>query len=138
MFLMATSEIGLRFFGVVLWAAGLTSVVGASYTSISFITTQKTSTRTRSFMTIAFIAVCAGIYLWLNQAPQKLLVFAGAFNGLILPIGFAVVLWVAWRRRDLLQNYKYPAWLLIIGVATWLLTLYLAWSSLAKLGTLWG
>ena len=134
----AAGEIGLRFFGVVLWAAGLTSVVGASYTSISFITTQKTSPRTRSFMTVAFIAVCGAVYLWLNQAPQKLLVFAGAFNGLILPIGFAVVLWVAWRRRDLLRNYKYPAWLLLIGVATWLLTLYLAWSSLSKLGTLWG
>ncbi|MGV0398556.1 NRAMP family divalent metal transporter [Corynebacterium suicordis] len=133
----AAGEIGVRFFGVVLWAAGLTSVVGASYTSISFITTQETKARTRSWMTIAFIAVCAAVYLWLNQAPQKLLIFAGAFNGLILPIGFAAVLWVAWRRRDLLQGYKYPTWLLIVGVLTWLLTLYLAWSSLSKLGTLW-
>ena len=47
------------------------------------------------------------------------------------------MLWVAWRRRDLLQGYKYPAWLLFVGVLTWLLTLYLAWSSLSKLGTLW-
>lgn len=132
----AAGEIGVRFFGVVLWAAALTSVVGASYTSISFVTTQKTPARTRSLMTVAFIAICAGVYLWLNQAPQKLLIFAGAFNGLILPIGFAIVLWVAWRRRDLLQGYKYPAWLLIIGVATWALSIYLAWSSVTKLGTL--
>jgi UPF0271 protein len=52
-----------------------------------------------------------------GAAPVTLLVFAGAFNGLILPIGFTVVLWVAWRRRDLLGGYRYPAWLL--GAACW-------------------
>lgn len=136
-FRAAAGEIGVRFFGVVLWAAGLTSVVGASYTSISFVTTQKVKPRTRSLLTVAFIAVCAVAYLIMNQAPQKLLIFAGAFNGLILPIGFAVVLWVAWRRRDLMQQYKYPAWLLIVGVLTWLLTLYLGWASLSNLSALW-
>ena len=136
-FKAAAGEIGLRFFGVVLWAAGLTSVIGASYTSISFVTTQKVKPRTRSLLTIVFILVCAVLYLTLNQAPQQLLIFAGAFNGLILPIGFAVVLWVAWRRRDLLQGYKYPAWLLIVGVLTWLLTIYLGYNSLTGLAKLW-
>lgn len=136
-FRAAAGEIGLRFFGVVLWAAGLTSVIGASYTSITFVTTQSVKPRTRSLLTVAFIAVCAVLYLVLNQAPQQLLIFAGAFNGLILPIGFAVVLWVAWRRRDLLQGYKYPAWLLIVGVLTWLLTIYLGWNSITGLADLW-
>ena len=68
---------------------------------------------------------------------RQLLIFAGAFNGLILPIGFGVVLWVAWRRRDLLQNYKYPTWLLVIGVITWLLTVYLGISSMSKLPGIW-
>lgn len=136
-FRAAAGEIGLRFFGVVLWAAGLTSVIGASYTSITFVTTQSVKPRTRSLLTVAFIAVCAVLYLVLNQAPQQLLIFAGAFNGLILPIGFAVVLWVASRRRDLLQGYKYPAWLLIVGVLTWLLTIYLGWNSITGLADLW-
>jgi hypothetical protein len=55
---------------------------------------------------------------------------------MILPIGFTVVLWVAWRRRDLLGGYKYPAWLLGIGVAAWLLTLDMGYSSLSGLGKL--
>lgn len=136
-FKAAAGEIGLRFFGIVLWAAGLTSVIGASFTSISFVTTQKTSARTRNLLTVAFIVVCAIAYVVLNQAPQKLLIFAGAFNGLILPIGFGVVLWVASARRDLLRGYKYPGWLLAIGLITWVLTLYLGWRSLSGITAIW-
>ncbi|ASN40883.1 hypothetical protein CGQ24_03915 [Arthrobacter sp. 7749] len=133
----AAGEIGIRSFGVILWAAALTSVIGAAYTSVSFITKSTTPERTRNLITVAFIAVCAVIYLFLGQAPQTLLIFAGAFNGLILPFGFAILLWAAWRRRDLLQGYVYPKWLLIIGVLTWLLTLFLGWNSLAGLSKLW-
>ena len=56
--------------------------------------------------------------------------FAGAFNGLLLPIGIAVILWVATRRSDLLHGYRYPRWLLVVGWAAWLLTIYLAVNSI--------
>ena len=134
---IAAGEIGIRLFGIVFWAAALTSVIGASYTSVSFVTNLTTRDRTRNLLTVAFIAVCTAGYLLLGQPPQTLLVFAGAFNGLILPLGFAVLLWAAWRRRDLLAGYAYPKWLLIIGVLAWLLTLYLGWNSLAGLAALW-
>lgn len=134
----AAGEIGMRMFGVVLWAAALTSVIGAAYTSVSFITRTTTSERKRNLIIVAFIAVCAVIYLLLGQAPQQLLIFAGAFNGLILPFGLAVLLWAAWRRRDLLHGYVYPKWLLVLGAAAWLLTLYLGWNSLAGLAEIWG
>ena len=55
----------------------------------------------------------------------------------VLVGGFAILLYAAWRRRDLLQGYAYPKWLLGIGVATWLLTLFLGWNSLAGLAKLW-
>ncbi len=135
-FQAAAGEVGLRLFGIILWAAAITSVIGAAYTSVSFLTRSTTSERTRNLLTIGFIALSAVIFLLLGAAPAALLVFAGAFNGLILPIGFTVVLWVAWRRRDLLGGYKYPTWLLGIGVAAWLLTLYMGYSSLSGLGKL--
>ncbi|MCE0767879.1 divalent metal cation transporter [Pseudonocardia kujensis] len=132
----AAGQVGLRLFGVILWAAAITSVIGAAYTSVSFFTTARTSARTRNLLTIAFIALSAVAYLLIGTAPVTLLVFAGAFNGLILPIGFTVVLWVAWRRRDLLGGYRYPRWLLAVGVLAWLIALYLGWSSLAAVGSL--
>lgn len=135
-FQIAAGEVGLRLFGIILWAAAITSVIGAAYTSVSFLTSRTTSDRTRNLITVGFIAVSAVVYLIIGAAPVTLLIFAGAFNGLILPIGFTVLLWVAWRRRDLLGGYRYPAWLLIIGVLAWLLTLYLGWSSLAGLANL--
>lgn len=133
----AAGQIGLRMFGVILWAASVTSVIGAAYTSVSFVTKSTTPERTRNLITVGFIAFCAVAYLLIGQAPQQLLIFAGAFNGLILPVGFAVLLWVAWRRRDLMQGYAYPKWLLIIGVLAWLLTLFLGWNSLVGLTRLW-
>jgi Mn2+/Fe2+ NRAMP family transporter len=62
-----------------------------------------------------------------------LLIFAGAFNGLILPIGVAALLWVALRRHDLLDNYAYPRKLAMLGVVAWLITIYLGWESIGKL-----
>ena len=132
----AAGQVGLRLFGIILWAASITSVIGAAYTSVSFMTSRTTSDRRRNLLTVAFIALSAVIYLVIGTAPATLLVFAGAFNGMILPIGFTVILWVAWRRRDLLGGYRYPAWLLTIGVLAWLLTLYMGYAALTNLAKL--
>jgi Mn2+/Fe2+ NRAMP family transporter len=133
----AAGEIGMRMFGVVLWAAAITSVIGAAFTSVSFITSSRTPERKRNLITVAFIAGCTIVYIFLGQAPQQLLIFAGAFNGLILPVGFAVLLWVAWRRRDLMHGYAYPKWLLLVGAAAWILTVFLGWNSIMGLAKLW-
>ena len=133
----ALGDIGITLFGVILWAAALTSVIGASYTSISFITTARTTSKRRNQLTVAFAFICLVLYLLLGKAPATLLIFAGALNGLILPLGFTVILWVAWRRRDLLGGYSYPKSLLIAGVLAWVLTLWLGFQSLGGLAELW-
>lgn len=135
-FQAAAGEVGLRVFGLVLWAAAITSVIGAAYTSVSFMTKSTTPERTRNWLTVGFIAVTAAIFVAIQETPVTLLVFAGTFNGLILPMGFGVLLWVAWRRRDLLGGYKYPVWLLVVGVLAWLLTLYLGYNAILALGDL--
>jgi Mn2+/Fe2+ NRAMP family transporter len=129
-FQQAAGEVGLRVFGIVLWAASITSVIGASYTTVTFITSRtRTSERTRSWLVVAFIAITTLIFVSIGTTPTTLLIFAGAFNGLLLPVGIGVVLWVAWRRQDLLRGYAYPRWLAGIGTAAWLLTIYLAVNS---------
>jgi Mn2+/Fe2+ NRAMP family transporter len=126
----AAGQVGLRLFGIVFWAAAISSVIGASYTSITFITSRtRTGGRTRTGLVVAFIAVTAIAYVLIGAAPTTLLVFAGAFNGVLLPIGVGIILWVATARRDVLNDYHYPRWLLVIGWAAWVLTVYLAVSS---------
>lgn len=138
-FQAAAGEVGLRVFGIVLWAAAITSVIGASYTSVSFITSRtRTSDRTRTALVVAFIAVTSLIFVVVGTTPTTLLIFAGAFNGLLLPIGIGVMLWVAWVRRDLLSGYHYPRWLAAIGTAAWLVTLYLAVNSIRPVIDLFG
>ncbi|MEJ8279601.1 NRAMP family divalent metal transporter [Pseudonocardia spirodelae] len=128
----AAGEIGVRLFGLILWAAAITSVIGAAYTSVSFLTAKDTAPRTVNLLTVGFIVVSTAVFLLAGAAPVTLLIFAGAFNGLILPIGFTILLWVAWRRRDLLGGYRYPRWLLGIGVAGWLVTLFIGYQFVAE------
>lgn len=136
-FSAAAGEVGLRIFGLVLWAASVTSVIGASYTSVSFLVGSGAHLdRRRNVAVIVFIALSTAVYLLADAAPVPLLIFAGAFNGLILPIGVAAMLWVALHRADLLGGYVYPRGLALVGVAAWIGTLYLGWASLARLGAL--
>ncbi|PUA80227.1 NRAMP family divalent metal transporter [Nocardioides currus] len=138
-FQSALGDVGVRVFGVILWAASITSVIGASYTSVSFLSgLLKGNDRRRNFAVVGFIAVCTALFLALGKAPVTLLVLAGALNGLILPVGLAVILWVAARRwQDLLGGYRYPRWLLVIGVLVWALTVYLGYESLGGIKDLW-
>ena len=136
-FYHAAGDFGRRAFGLVLSAAGLSSVIGASFTSISFLTKQGFDPKKRGWLTVGFIVISTVIYLFVGSAPQKLLIFAGAFNGLILPIGFAVVLFVGFFRRDLLHGYKPPMWMLVFGAVTLVGCAWMGWSSIATLPKLW-
>ncbi|MEY2920797.1 MAG: hypothetical protein RL261_2102 [Pseudomonadota bacterium] len=136
-FSAASGEFGLRVFGLILWAAAITSVIGASYTSVSFLVGQGAHLdRRRNLLVVIFIALSTAVFLLAGAAPVPLLIFAGAFNGLILPIGVAAMLWVALRRRDLMQGYAYPRSLALAGLLAWFITLYLGWVSLGKLAPL--
>jgi Mn2+/Fe2+ NRAMP family transporter len=138
-FAAAAGEVGLRVFGLILWAASITSVIGASYTSVSFLLPQGAHLdRRRNLLVVAFIALSTAVFLGAGTAPVPLLIFAGAFNGLILPIGVAALLWVALRRADLMGGYRYPRGLALLGLAAWLVTLYLGWVSIGKLAPLLG
>jgi Mn2+/Fe2+ NRAMP family transporter len=130
----ALGTVGEIVFGVILWSAAITSVIGASYTSTSFLKVLGSwVTRWERWVVCSFIVFSTLIFLIAKTTPVKLLIFAGGFNGLILPFGLGIVLWIAARRRDLLGGYRYPAWLLAIGVVAWVLTIYLGYNSLTGL-----
>ncbi|WP_435198499.1 NRAMP family divalent metal transporter [Janibacter sp. GS2] len=134
----ALGDAGVIVFGVILWAASITSVIGASYTSVSFLATFSDWLSThRNWVVVGFIIISSVIYVGIGQPPVTLLVLAGALNGLILPFGLGFIVWVALRRKDLLHGYRYPRWLGLFGLATWVLALYLGWEALGGISELW-
>lgn len=134
-FQAAAGTFGLRAFGLILWAAGITSVIGAAYTSVSFMTVfnQKLTEIGRNRATVVFIAVSLAVFLALGTPPAALLVFAGGFNGLILPLGLTIFMYVGWRRADLMGGYAYPRWLLVLGTLTCVLTWYMGYMSVGPI-----
>jgi Mn2+/Fe2+ NRAMP family transporter len=113
---------GLRVFGLVMWCAAVTSVVGASYTSVSFLRTLSPWVEARQRTTIlVFVAVSTLIFASVGR-PVQLLVAAGAVNGLILPLALAAML-VAARRTDIVGDYRHPLWMTLFG---WAVTVAMA------------
>ncbi|MEU6138245.1 NRAMP family divalent metal transporter [Nocardioides sp. NPDC047086] len=122
-------DAGIRIFGAIFWAAAITSVIGAAYTSATFISTfsKKLGTGWRlQVATVGFIVVSLVLYLLIGAAPAAILVFVGGFNGLILPIGMSIFMYIGWfRQRDVLHGYRYPVWLLTVGTLATLLSWYM-------------
>jgi Mn2+/Fe2+ NRAMP family transporter len=110
----AAGIVGYKLFGVVMWAAAITSVVGAAFTSVSFFKTFHPAIEKRSnLVIIAFIIVSALIFLIIGR-PVMVLVWAGTINGFILPVGLALVL-LASRNRKVVGEYVHPVWLQAVG-----------------------
>jgi len=118
----AAGIVGYKIFGVVMWAAAITSVVGAAYTSVSFLKTFHAHLeRNDKYLTIAFITFSTFVFLFVGQ-PIKVLILAGTINGFILPIGLALVL-LASRKTKIVGDYRHPLWLQISGWAVVLVML---------------
>jgi len=122
----AAGQIGYKFFGVVLWCAAITSVVGASYTSVSFWKTFSPAIAKKEKIIISFFIIASTIIFTLRGNPVDLLIKAGAVNGIILPIALAVIL-IAATRSSLMKQYKHPVWLQVFG---WLVVAVMTWMSI--------
>lgn len=123
-------------FGIILLSAGISSVIGAAYTSASFLKTfHHTFAKYNNLVIVAFIAFSTVIFAFVGE-PVTLLVLAGAVNGLILPLTLGATIAGAYR-KDVVGDYKHPLWMTIIGVIAILITLYLGVSSLSGITALW-
>src|SRR5215510_1426130 len=97
-----------------MWSAAITSVVGASYTSVSFWKTLVPAVAKNEKIIISlFIIVSTIIFIGVGK-PVNLLILAGAVNGIILPIALAVIL-IASNKPSLMNQYKHPVILQMIG-----------------------
>ena len=124
-FRIGAGEIGYRAFGVILWAAAITSVVGASYTSVSFLRTLfAVVDKYYRFWIIGFILASTSIFVIVGR-PVTILVVVGTLNALILPLSLISIL-LASHRKSIVGEYKHPLWMSIPG---YVMVAFTAWMS---------
>lgn len=130
----AAGRIGYRLFGLVLWSAAITSVVGSAFTSITFAKLlHPVVTHKFREIIIGFILLSTLIFLIVGQ-PVKLLLMAGAVNGLILPFALAIILLGAYRKK-ITGTYKHPGWL---SAAGWVVVLGMGYMGIKTIAAMLG
>ncbi|WMJ82449.1 divalent metal cation transporter [Clostridium sp. MB40-C1] len=123
-FKLAAGDIGYKIFGIVMWSAAITSVIGAAYTSVSFIKTFSPSLeKNEKLLIIVFIILSTIVFTFIGK-PVKVLILVGALNGLILPITLGTMLIAAYR-KNIVGNYKHPMWMTLFGVLVVVIMTYL-------------
>ncbi len=130
-FRLAVGDIGYKVFGVVMWSAAISSVIGAAYTSVSFIRTfsPKIENNYRWFV-IAFIVFSTVVFAFVGQ-PVKTLILVGTLNGLILPVTLLVMI-IAAHKKSIVGDYKHPVWMSIFGVIVVIMTAYMGVLTIMK------
>ena len=133
-FYLAAGAWGLRLFGLV--AAGTTCVIGAAYTSVSFLKTLHPSIAAHERgVIVGFIAFSTAVMTLLGGAKGMVIV-AGAINGLILPISLCCIL-LACHKKDIVgPEYRRNKWMEALGWFVVLLSGALAIKTLPNLLTL--
>ncbi|MEJ7823699.1 MAG: divalent metal cation transporter, partial [Chitinophagaceae bacterium] len=133
-FQSAAGQIGFKIFGVVLWSAAISSVIGASYTSVSFFKTFHPVFEKYERWFISLFIIITTIIFVLVGKPRELLILAGAVNGLILPIALAVILIAATKKR-LMKDYRHPLWMQLSG---WFVVVAMSWMGYLAVVEMWG
>ncbi|MCY9374413.1 divalent metal cation transporter [Bacillus sp. T17B1] len=113
-FQLAAGNVGYKIFGLIMWSAAITSVIGAAYTSVSFFKTFSPKIERNSrVIIIGFIVISTLAFVTIGQ-PAKILVLVGSLNGLILPIALGTLLIAAYKKK-IIGDYKHPLWLTVSG-----------------------
>ena len=133
-FQSAAGQVGFKIFGVVLWSAAISSVIGASYTSVSFFKTfHPVFAKYERWFISLFIIITTVIFVFVGK-PRQLLILAGAVNGLILPVALAVILIAATQKR-LMKGYQHPLWMQLSG---WVVVAAMSWMGYLAVMDMWG
>jgi Mn2+/Fe2+ NRAMP family transporter len=122
-FRFAAGDFGYMVFGIVLWNAAISSLIGASYTSISFLKTFHPALIKYERLCISLFIIVTTLLFIIIGKPKQLMLLAGLVNGLILPLALAVLL-VACTKPRLMNGYKHPLWMQASG---WLVVVVMGW-----------
>lgn len=131
-FMQGAGIIGYKIFGLVMFFASITSIIGAAYTSVSFLKTLHSLIyHNEQKVIITFIAISTCTMMFLGK-PVNILVIVGTLNGLILPLMLLIIL-IASFIPSIMGDYRLSnilrifAFLIMIGMG------YFSLSSLPRI-----
>lgn len=127
----AAGVIGFKLFGIVMWCAAITSVVGSAYTSVSFLQFSNSSSTSSQKWLTTFVVLSLLIFIFWGK-PVTVLLLAGAVNGFILPVALGIILLAA-KQKKIMGTYQHSIILTGIGLVALIATLYLSAATLIKL-----
>ncbi|MEY3562028.1 MAG: hypothetical protein RLZZ294_34 [Bacteroidota bacterium] len=124
-FQQAAGLLGYKIFGIIMWSAAITSVVGSAYTSVSFLKSiHPLIVKKEAMVLTLFVLVSLAVFIAIGQ-PVKILVTVGALNGLILPIALLLIIAASYN-KNIVGEYRHPLWLKIFGWMVMVATLLLS------------
>ncbi|WP_255068014.1 NRAMP family divalent metal transporter [Lacihabitans sp. LS3-19] len=122
-------DYGKRIFGIIIWAASITSVIGATYTSISFLKDfHPWLGKNTKIIALVFILISAGVNLIFGK-PVSLLLLAGYINGFILPLGLLIVL-LGIQKLPIFNTFRHH---IIFKMLSWIIVFVLLYFSIGSL-----
>ena len=105
---------------------------GSAFTSVTFAKLlHPLITKKFREIIIRFIVFSTIVFLIVGQ-PVKVLIAAGAINGLILPFALSIILLAA-HKKNITAKYKHPYWLSIAG---WIVVLALTYMGIKAIAGL--
>jgi Mn2+/Fe2+ NRAMP family transporter len=124
-FQQAAGWIGYKMFGIVMWSAAITSVVGSAYTSVSFLKSiHPLIIRKEAMVLTLFVLISLTVFIAIGQ-PVKILVTVGALNGFILPIALLLIIAASYN-KNIVGTYQHPLWLKLFGWMVMIASLFLS------------
>lgn len=121
-------NVGYKIFGVMILFAAVSSIIGGTYSSVSFIKTfSQTVRKFENYAIILFIVMATGLVIFISK-PIAILIVAGTLNGFILPIMLTVVL-IASLKKSIMGDYQHPKILIIGGIIVVIFSGYLGFQA---------
>lgn len=134
-FKQGAGMVGYKIFGLVIFFASITSIIGAAYTSVSFLKTlHGFISKNEQKIIIFFIAISTFTMFFLGK-PANILVVVGTLNVLILPLMLLVVL-IASFMPSIVDDYRHPWLLRILGLFIMLCMGYFGVQALPEIAVL--
>ncbi len=126
-FLYLFGDYGKIMFGLMIWFAAITSLIGATYTSISFLIDIFPILEIYKKFVAAFFVLFPMLFFIFYGKPVNLLLYAGYFNSFVLP--FALIMVLLGLRKTFMKDYNHPKVLILGSLIIAIAMLYYSISS---------